>query len=689
MSRAAPACGQTGRKTSPGASRAQFDDNAPDAAGATTAETEISGAETWQPWVRRAGLISLAAVPAAFLAIFFVWPVATLVARGFTAAGAWDWSGFGEVLGKARTWRLIGRTVGQATAATAICAAAAVPVASLLYRRDFPGRGFLRALLTMPFALPSVAVSLAFRALLGAGGPLGFLSWEDGFAPVLAALVFFNVGLMTRVVGAFWSALDPRPEQAARVLGAGPWRALLTVTLPALTPALAAGGSLVFLFCATAFAPVLILGGSTYTTVETEIYLQTAQMLDLRSAAVLSVVQMAVVAVALCFGAAARRRRESALKLTGGGGAGAGSWGDGIGRIDLRRRRRRDAGLEPAPTWAADWPSVALTALAAALIALPLVNLVYRSLRTNQGLGLGNFLALADSSRAGLPHSLAQAAGRSVVIALLAGAMALGLGLAVAVVLSRRPAAAWARRAQEMFDSVLMAPLGVSAVTVGFGFLITLNRAPLNLRTSFWLIPLAQALVALPLVVRTALPALRAVDPRLRQAAAVLGAAPWRVFLSLDAALARRAVAVAAAFAFAVSVGEFGATSFLARPDTTTLPVAIYKLLGRPGADNLGLALAGAVLLAAMTSLVMGLAEARWSGLVRASNRRARSQSHQGRGRRPNPLTLAATGARGGPGANRDLDLGPFQGAGEGALTGEPTARGTAPVANLGEGTQP
>jgi thiamine transport system permease protein len=598
---------------------------------------------------------AIAAVPVGFLAIFFIWPVATLVTRGFTDSGAWDWGGFAELAGKARTWRLLGRTLGQAAAATVICALAAVPVASLLYRRSFRGRGALRALLTMPFALPSVVVGLAFRALLGPGGPLGFLGLGEGFAPVLMALVFFNVGLMARVVGTFWAALDPRPEQAARVLGAGPWRALATVTLPALAPALAAAGSLVFLFCATAFAPVLILGGANYTTVETEIYLQTAQMLDLRGAAVLSVAQMLVVAGALWLGAAARRRRERALKLTGA----------------------RAAALAPRPEWASDWPSLVVTALAAALIGLPLANLVYRSLRTGGGLGFGNYLALGDSGRSGLPYSLAQAAGRSVLVALLAGSIALALGLMVAAVMARRPRAAGLRRAQDWFDGVLMAPLGVSAVTVGFGFLITLDRAPLNLRTSFWLIPLAQALVALPLVVRTVLPALRSIDPRWRQAAAVLGAPPWRVFASVDAALTRRALAVAAAYAFAVSVGEFGATSFLARPDTTTLPVAIYKLLGRPGADNLGLALAGAVLLAAMTALVMALAEARWrlpgqawGGRVRAAARRVRARQ----------LAQAAPPAAAGRGTTAS--------AGGGGTTASAAGRGTAP-STAGGGTAP
>ena len=75
-----------------------------------------------------------------------------------------------------------------------------------------------------------------------------------------------------------------------------------------------------------------------------------------------------------------------------------------------------------------------------------------------------------------------------------------------------------------------MLPLGVSAVTLGFGFLITLDRPPLDLRDSPLLVPIAQALVALPLVVRTLAPVLAGIDDRQRQAAASLGAGPLRAF---------------------------------------------------------------------------------------------------------------------------------------------------------------
>jgi thiamine transport system permease protein len=155
------------------------------------------------------------------------------------------------------------------------------------------------------------------------------------------------------------------------------------------------------------------------------------------------------------------------------------------------------------------------------------------------------------------------------------------------------------------FDGAFMLPLGVSAVTLGFGLLVTLDGPPLDLGGSPWLVPLAQALVALPLVVRTVAPVLRGVAQRQRDAAATLGAGPVRVFLTVDLAAAWRPVLAAAGFAFAVSLGEFGATSFLARPQSPTLPVLIYQLLGRPEPDSFGTALAASVVLGAFTAGVM------------------------------------------------------------------------------------
>jgi thiamine transport system permease protein len=167
--------------------------------------------------------------------------------------------------------------------------------------------------------------------------------------------------------------------------------------------------------------------------------------------------------------------------------------------------------------------------------------------------------------------------------------------------------AAWAgtRTKSRWLDGVLALPLGVSAVTLGFGFLIALDEPPLDLRGSQWLVPLAQALVALPFVVLLTAPVLRAIDPRLREAAQMLGASPARARRAIDLPIAGRALFVAGAFAFAISLGEFGATAFVVRPDSPTLPIVIYRLLGQPGDLSFGGAMAASVLLMALVVVAM------------------------------------------------------------------------------------
>jgi thiamine transport system permease protein len=184
--------------------------------------------------------------------------------------------------------------------------------------------------------------------------------------------------------------------------------------------------------------------------------------------------------------------------------------------------------------------------------------------------------------------------------------VALIVGMLAAVVITRRSG-----RLSRGFDSLLMLPLGTSAVTIGFGFLIALGH-PVDLRTSFWIVPLAHALIAVPFVVRTAVPLLRSVRHRLREAAAVLGAGPGRVWREIDLPIVRRAALVGAAFAFAVSLGEFGATSFIARPNAPTLPIAIFRLLGQPGGVTFGRAMALSVVLMVLTgAAVFGIERVR------------------------------------------------------------------------------
>ncbi len=484
-----------------------------------------------------------------------------------------------DVLGRPRVHRVLWFTVWTAAVATTFSVLLGLPAAYALHRLAFPLRSVLRAALLVPFVLPTVVVGVAFRQLLGEAGPLGFLGLDGTPVAILAGLVFFNVAVVIRTVGAAWESLDRRPADAAAALGASPAQVFRTVTFPALRPTIVSAASVVFLFCATAFGVVLTLGGTRYSSVETEIYLLTKDLLDLPAAAALSILQLVAVIVLLVVAGRLRTVPDPT-----------------VGRVTSRPVRPRRA----------DLPQLAATGLLLVLVAAPIVTLVVGSLRVDQAWSLDFYRALqTEGTDEALAVPVTTALLNSLRIAVDATWMALLLGLLVAVAVTRRSHSRPERRIRGALDGAFMLPLGVSAVTLGFGFLITLDRPPLDLRDSALLVPIAQALVALPLVVRALVPVLNGVDDRQRQAAASLGAGPLRAVMTADLPAIRLPLLAAAGFAFAVSLGEFGATSFLARADRPTLPVVIFRLIGQPGELNYGMALAASVVLAGVTTLVM------------------------------------------------------------------------------------
>lgn len=512
-------------------------------------------------------------LPLAFLGLFFAFPLASIVERGLRSGE--DQSAY-DVLTDPITREVVWFTVWQAVASTLLTMAIALPAAYVLGRYDFRGRALVRALVTVPFVLPTVVVALAFLAVLPSG-------LDRGPAAILVAHAFFNVAVVIRVVGTFWASLDRRIWEAAATLGATPWQRLRTVTLPLLTPALTASAAIVFLFSFTSFGIVLILGGPSYATLEVEIYNEAVRAFDLHAAAVLSLVQLACVALAV--GVALRLERRVSV-----GGAAA------RGRI----RSERDVLRRPATLGEKTLVGGTLSGLAV-FLGVPLAAVVERSLRTGEGHGLDAYRALTESTAALLATPW-EAVLNSVVYATGATAMAIVVGGLAAFALASRGGI-------RLLDGLLMLPLGASAVMLGFGFVIAFDEGWLDFRSARWIVPVAQALVAIPFVVRIMTPTLRAIDERQREAAALLGAPPGRVRREIDLPIAARAAAVAAGFAFAVSLGEFGATVFLARPDNPTLPVAIFRFLGRPGELNAAQAYALAVILMVVTAVSILLVE--------------------------------------------------------------------------------
>jgi thiamine transport system permease protein len=431
----------------------------------------------------------------------------------------------------------------------------------------------LRAAVTIPFVMPTLVVGSAFLALLGPKGVLG-IDLSATIWAILLAHVFYNYAVVVRTVGGLWAHLDPRLEEAARMLGAGRWKTFRSVTLPLLRPAIAAAASIIFLFTFTSFGVILVLGNLEFRTIEIEIWRQTISFLNLPLAAALSLLQL--VGVSLILVTYSRYQEKRAVEQT---------------LAPAASTARRPQGRR-------EWTVVAsVLTSTAVLLGAPLVVLVERALRFGGTWTLSAFRSLADKTDSPLFVPATEAIGNSLGFAFVTMAIALLIGILAATVIARRRGAI-----SRGFDLLLMLPLGTSAVTIGFGFLVAFDT-PIDLRTSPMLIPLAHSLIAIPFVVRTVVPVMRAVRTRLREAARVLGASPMQAWREIDLPLITRSGLVAAGFAFAISLGEFGATAFLIRPDRPTLPIAIFRLLGRPGELNFGRAMALSVILMVLTAV--------------------------------------------------------------------------------------
>ena len=543
--------------------------------------------------LQSAGLGFLFLLPIGFLAIFYVYPLVSILRVSFTPdanLGAGGIEAVGATLLQPAFWQVAWFTTWQAALSTLLTVIAGLPMAYIFATYSFRGKTVLHALFTIPFVMPTVVVAAAFLALVGQNGMLNQalqrlfglntapLQLEHSLALILAAHVFFNVSVVIRTVGGFWSTLNPHLAESAAMLGARPWRSFMTITLPLLLPSLLAASLLVFLFCFTSFGVILILGGPTYATLEVEIYRQAVNYFNLPVAATLTVAQLIVTFTIMIVYTRMQARTSRQLRLPGGV------------KIAKEPRTLRQ--------WTLITVAVGLTMVG---LLAPLAALAWRSVTLGGTPTLQYYAALGVNSRqsAFFVPPIA-AVGNSLLYASATLMISLPLGVIAAYMLAR-PRWRWAA----IMDPLLLLPLGTSAVTLGFGFIIAMGP----LRTSLWLVPLAHTLIALPFVVRTLLPSLRALDRRLHDAAAVLGASPVRAWRAIDVPLLWPPLLVAAAFAFAISLGEFGATLLIAQPDHPTMPMVIYRYLGRPGQLNYGQALAMSTILMAVTAAVLLIIE--------------------------------------------------------------------------------
>lgn len=448
-------------------------------------------------------------------------------------------------------WNRLGWSLLYGLGSSVLCGCLALPLA-YLFRYRFWGRSFLLAFSSVPFVLPTIVVAMGFLSLVGPRGLLGVNLYGTLWV-LLWASVLYNLGLVLRPLVSLLPTLEA-PLAAARTLGATPFRAFIRVGVPLLLPALLSGGSLVFLYSFSSFGVPLLLGGPRWSTLEVETYNALAYRLAFPEATALVLMQLTV--SFLVMQVYLRLQAGLSLSLSGYGAA------------------------KPLVGFRA-WALAVLVWLFFAVLYSPLAALMAQALA--QPMAWQSVWQSPDFTPAGFALS------NTVRFTALAMLLVFPLGLLYAF-------AVW--RGNRWLDYVGLLPLLVSPVAVGLGYLLAYPA----LRGSLSLLIVAYALLSYPLLARALLPALRALPQSVLEAARTLGATPWRVLSRVEWPLTRRAVFGGLALALAAVLGEFGSTLVLTRPEWTTLSMAIYERLGRPGA----LPFQEALVLASLMMLLSG-----------------------------------------------------------------------------------
>lgn len=407
----------------------------------------------------------------------------------------------------------------------------------------------------MPFILPSIVVGAAFLQLLPR------YIHRTAFALILAH-VYFNFGFVVRLISARWLQIHPHLDDAARTLGASPLLLFITVTLPLLRKAIVSAALIVFTLCFTSYGVVRILGGPSRSTLETEIYFRAMQLGDVSGAMMLTLLQ--IVIIAIVFLATNKTNRNTLDQPT---------------RPIISRQRPLRTNAQKIIT--------AITISCATVFAVaPVFAMALKSVITDS-----KFSTAAWRSIFTTPEIM-QALAKTLIYATVAMTLATFLGLLSACSI------AYGKTKLQIISPLTSLPVVISAISIGLGIIITFDTQPFDWRGAQFMLPLAHALVALPLTTRIIAPVLLAIPDSLRQASSVLGASSWQTWRNIDLKIIRRAVISAAAISVAVSIGEFGASSFLTRGGAETLPIAISRLLSRPGDIMQSQAFALATLLA-------------------------------------------------------------------------------------------
>lgn len=506
-----------------------------------------------------------------FMLIIFYFPLGSILVKGVqNESGSFSLSGITGILSSSYYRKILIFTFFQALVSTILSVLIGLPGAWIMSHYSFPGKKLIKAVITIPFILPSILVVLGFVLFFGKNGllnnflnTLGFKNLKIlySFKAIIIAHIFYNFPIAIRIISSLWAKIPQSQMMAAQNLGAGKIRVFRTVTLHQILPAILTSSMIIFIYCFMSFAIILVLGGGPQlSTVEVEVYRLAKVSLDLNKGSSLALIQSTFTLLFMFIYSSLEKLKSFEEKLL-------------------------TAENQPGYRLGFNFKSVLIILyffFILLLIAAPPLSVVLESFKESRSLSGNREFSLYWYKQIFQPD------GRGTYSRIAFNSLRNSLFYALSTVLLTIPVStmiAWViSRKKLVFPSMtelfFLLPLGISSVILGLSYMRLGRILPESVNGSALLVILAHTTIAMPLVLKPVLSIFRKVKISLRDAALNLGASGFKAFRDIELPLIKSGLLTGATFAFAISIGEMNATLMLSRPGTTTLPIAIYRLIG-------------------------------------------------------------------------------------------------------------
>ena len=483
-------------------------------------------------------------IPVLFIFLFLVLPVGSIILEAFKTDQNFLISAV-EVISDNQ--KLIFNSVYQAFFSTVAAVGIGLVAAFVFSKYDFRGKKFFSALSLVPFVMPSILVALAFVLVFGNNGVLNrvlmdwFLLEEPikilySFNGIILAHAFYNFPIVMRFVSATWSNLDKKMQFAAETLGAGKWTVFWKITLPQLLPSIFAAASLVFVYCFMSFAIVLTLGGVEFSTLEIGIFQAISRDFDLFAGMILAGIQFVILFGVLMF-------YQQILK----------KYNVKTDKINTQKEKISFK----------SWKGLGLLSVIGIIVGIILIPLLAIVLFSVSNGGVSNYVSLFSGN---------SVTGSSAFNAILTS-LGFGFGTVLVTVPVSLMFAIYLRNKKSFLRNILVMSIAVSSVTLGLGYVLFFSAG------SWIIIVLAHSVLAMPFAFRIISNSLEKIPDETLYAAESLGASFSEKIKRVIIPIIKPGIIGAAAFSFAISLGELALTFMLYNGKWVTIPLYIYRLI--------------------------------------------------------------------------------------------------------------